>query len=119
MTNDGETQAAGPGGAQAQPAINSSGENGTDKAVPPSRMPQDKGGWRVAPAPDGRGTPDEHKPSAPVAILSEAFWKEKFDGSPTIIGQRITLDGRAVTVVGVAQPNFTGPAGARLWLPRE
>ena len=28
-------------------------------------MPRDKHGWRVAPAPDGRGMPDEHKPSPP------------------------------------------------------
>ena len=28
-------------------------------------MPQDKGRWRVAPAPDGRGMPDEHKPRPP------------------------------------------------------
>jgi cell division protease FtsH len=28
-------------------------------------MPQDKGRWRVAPAPDGRGMPDEHKPTPP------------------------------------------------------
>jgi cell division protease FtsH len=28
-------------------------------------MPRDKQGWRVAPAPDGRGTPDEHKPPPP------------------------------------------------------
>jgi cell division protease FtsH len=37
----------------------------TDKAVPPAPMPQDKGRWRVAPAPDGRGMPDEHKPRPP------------------------------------------------------
>jgi cell division protease FtsH len=29
------------------------------------RMPQDKGGWRVAPAPDGRGMPEQHKPTPP------------------------------------------------------
>ena len=28
-------------------------------------MPRDKQGWRVAPAPDGRGTPEEHKPTPP------------------------------------------------------
>ncbi len=28
-------------------------------------MPHAKQGWRVAPAPDGRGTPDEHKPTPP------------------------------------------------------
>src|SRR6516165_5309664 len=36
-----------------------------EKAVPPAPMPQDKGGWRVAPAPDGRGMPEEHKPTPP------------------------------------------------------
>jgi cell division protease FtsH len=28
-------------------------------------MPHDERGWRVAPAPDGRGMPDSHKPSPP------------------------------------------------------
>jgi cell division protease FtsH len=36
-----------------------------DKAGPPAPMPRDKQGWRVAPAPDGRGMPDEHKPRPP------------------------------------------------------
>src|SRR5690349_12751004 len=36
-----------------------------DKAVPPGPMPRDKQGWRVAPAPDGRGMPEEHKPPPP------------------------------------------------------
>jgi cell division protease FtsH len=35
-----------------------------NKAVPPP-MPQDKRGWRVAPAPDGRGLPEEPKPPPP------------------------------------------------------
>jgi cell division protease FtsH len=42
------------------------------KAVPPSPMPRDKGGWQVAPAPDGRGTPDEHKPRPPQRL--RGFW---------------------------------------------
>ncbi len=29
------------------------------------RLPQDKGGWRVAPAPDGRGMPEQPKPPPP------------------------------------------------------
>jgi cell division protease FtsH len=44
----------------------------TDKAVPPAPMPRDKGRWRVAPAPDGRGMPDEHKPTPPHRM--RAFW---------------------------------------------
>jgi cell division protease FtsH len=35
-------------------------------------MPQDKGRWRVAPAPDGRGLPDEHKPRPPHRF--RGFW---------------------------------------------
>jgi cell division protease FtsH len=37
----------------------------TNKAVPPAPMREDKGRWRVVPAPDGRGMPDEHKPKPP------------------------------------------------------
>jgi len=35
-------------------------------------MPQDKGGWRVAPAPDGRGMPEQHKPRPPHRL--RGFW---------------------------------------------
>ena len=41
-----------------------------NNAVPP--MPRDKRGWRVAPAPDGRGMPEEHKPSPPHRL--PWFW---------------------------------------------
>ena len=44
----------------------------TDNAVPPAPMPQDKGRWRVAPAPDGRGMPEEQKPRAPHRV--PWFW---------------------------------------------
>ena len=40
--------------------------------MPSEQMPQDKGRWRVAPAPDGRGTPDEHKPPPPHRL--RWFW---------------------------------------------
>jgi cell division protease FtsH len=38
----------------------------------PAPMPRDSKGWRVAPAPDGRGTPDEHKPPPPHRL--RIFW---------------------------------------------
>jgi cell division protease FtsH len=44
----------------------------TNNTVPTTPMPQDKGRWRVAPAPDGRGMPDEHKPAPPHRWRS--FW---------------------------------------------
>ena len=42
------------------------------KSVPPSPMPRDQHGWRVAPAPDGRGMPDQHKPRPPHRL--RGFW---------------------------------------------
>jgi cell division protease FtsH len=42
------------------------------KTVPPPPMPRDKQGWRVAPAPDGRGTPKEHQPRPPHRL--RGFW---------------------------------------------
>jgi cell division protease FtsH len=52
--------------------MESSAGSERDKAVPPAPMPQDKGRWRVAPAPDGRGTPEEHKPPRPHRL--PWFW---------------------------------------------
>jgi len=43
-----------------------------EKAAPPAPMPHDKGGWRVAPAPDGRGTPEQNQPRPPHRFRS--FW---------------------------------------------
>jgi cell division protease FtsH len=42
------------------------------KPPPQAPMPHDKRGWRVSPAPDGRGTPDEHRPPPPHRL--RAFW---------------------------------------------
>ena len=43
-----------------------------EKGLPPVPMPRDEGGWRVAPAPDGRGTPERHKPTPPHRL--RGFW---------------------------------------------
>ena len=45
---------------------------GDDTAASPAPMPRDKGGWRVAPAPDGRGMPEQHKPLPPHRL--RGFW---------------------------------------------
>jgi len=42
------------------------------KAVPPPPMPRDRRGWRVAPAPDGRGAPEQPKPRPPHRV--PGFW---------------------------------------------
>src|SRR5215472_8464084 len=49
---------------------------------------------------------DDKKGAAPVVMLSEGFWNNKFGGSPEILGKMLTLDGTGYTVVGVIPRNF-------------
>jgi len=52
-------------------------------------------------------TPNEDvKGAAPVALLSEALWRNKFSGSPEIVGKTLTLDGAGFTVIGVIPQSF-------------
>jgi predicted permease len=44
----------------------------------------------------------------PVIVISNGYWKRSFSGSPSVIGKQIDLDGTALTIVGVAPPEFTG-----------
>jgi predicted permease len=64
--------------------------------------------------------PAEHqKGGAPVCVLAEKFWREKFGGEPSIIGRGINLDGEAYTVVGVAPEPVNDVQPADAWLPLE
>lgn len=49
---------------------------------------------------------DDHAGAAPVAILSEGFWRRKFGASPQILGQSISLNATAYTVIGIIPASF-------------
>jgi putative ABC transport system permease protein len=51
---------------------------------------------------------DQPAAAAPVAVLSHALWQQRLGADPGVVGTSLTLNGRAVTVVGVAPPGFTG-----------
>jgi putative ABC transport system permease protein len=55
--------------------------------------------------------PDEDKPSETgrVVVLSHALFQQRFGGDPSIINQRITLDGVSFTVIGVMPASFEFP----------
>jgi len=63
--------------------------------------------------------PDDRR--VDVVVLSERLWRTRFGGSPALVGQTITLDGRSREVIGIMPRTFRGiaPAGlARdLWMP--
>jgi predicted permease len=51
----------------------------------------------------GAAAPDDDR----VAIVSDRLWRTSLEADPAIVGQSITIDGVARTVVGVLPPNFT------------
>ncbi|MCZ6917422.1 MAG: ABC transporter permease [Gemmatimonadetes bacterium] len=64
--------------------------------------------------------PDENDPSIPnlVAVLGHDIWHTRFGSDPDMLGQTVTLNSHAVTVVGVLRPGFRGLTGkAALWIP--
>ncbi len=47
-------------------------------------------------------------PHGPVAVISYAFWQQRFGGSPDVIGKTQTIDRVPFTIVGVLPPGFFG-----------
>jgi len=44
----------------------------------------------------------------PVMVLSYSYWKTRFGGDPAIVGRKVSVDGRPITIVGVAPRGFVG-----------
>ncbi|MGD0629459.1 MAG: ABC transporter permease [Terracidiphilus sp.] len=44
----------------------------------------------------------------PVIVLGYDFWQKRFNGDPNVVGRRVTVDGRTLSVVGVAPKGFWG-----------
>ena len=52
---------------------------------------------------------DDAKPGAtPVAVISHALWQRVLLADPAVLGTVITIDGRPLTIAGIAAPRFTG-----------
>jgi len=47
--------------------------------------------------------------TGPVVVLGHSYWEERFGGDPGVIGSTVTLDGTAVTIIGVVPSEFHGP----------
>ena len=49
-----------------------------------------------------------------VVVLSHAYWRERFDGSPAVLNDTLIVNGQPMTIVGVAPEGFHGTTlGAR------
>ena len=71
-------------------------------------------------------TSDDQPSSAAVALLGYNLWQRKYGGSPSVIGESLTLDRQAYTIIGVLPKGYEllqqtpdiviamGPWGAKL-----
>jgi putative ABC transport system permease protein len=62
---------------------------------------------------------DEAKEGADgVVVLSERFWRDRFNRNPNVIGRTLTIDGRVHDIIGVAPSWFYFPdRDAAVWTP--
>ncbi|HEY7236248.1 MAG TPA: ABC transporter permease [Gemmatimonadaceae bacterium] len=65
---------------------------------------------------------DDRVGQAPVAVVSDEFWRGKLGADPSIVGKRLGIDGAPTTIVGIAPRDFHVPHGANvlradLWTP--
>src|SRR5262245_34835884 len=82
-----------------------SGKDGTAETVPRQWVTQgffDVLG--VKPVAGRTFLPSDESQRSRVVVLSESFWRSRFDADPSVIGREIRLDGAPYTVIGVA-PN--------------
>ena len=63
---------------------------------------------------------DREVAGSPVAVISYACWEQHFGRDPNVIGQKLTINGMPVQIVGVAARGFFGTqvgAAPEFWLP--
>ena len=57
---------------------------------------------------------------APVVVISDRFWRNRLNSSPTALGQTLRLNGQLATIVGITPKDFNGALGvnpAELFVP--
>jgi predicted permease len=61
---------------------------------------------------------EDRNGGAPVAIISNGLWRDRFGGSAMALGKSFVLDGVETTIVGVLQPGFRfGTDYADVYIP--
>src|SRR3989440_1241899 len=75
----------------------------------------------VSPALGRTPTAGEDRFGGPtVAVISDAFWRKRFNGEPAAVGRSLAIGGVSRTIVGVMPPSFRYPtATMEMWLPAQ
>lgn len=60
--------------------------------------------------------PSDDRQRSKVVVLSEAFWRARFNADPRVVGRDITLDGSPYTVVGVVPKEAQLVGRTSIWV---
>jgi predicted permease len=63
---------------------------------------------------------DETLSGEPAVMITDGLWRRRYGADPGLVGRSISLNGRAMTVVGVLPPRFQGLNRAivtDIWIP--
>jgi len=67
------------------------------------------------------GDEDDRIPGgSPVAVASYSWWKRRFGGHPSIVGQKMTIGSTVYTIIGVTPQGFSGTTVGEspdVWIP--
>jgi predicted permease len=58
--------------------------------------------------------------SSPVVVIGHQLWHSQFAAAPAVIGQKLRVNRRELTIIGVAPPEFHGAVGVLrfdFWVP--
>lgn len=75
--------------------------------------------WGISPIIGRDFTPQEEHFGGPrAALISNRFWRRRFQADPNLIGKSLRLDNRSYTIVGVLPAAFDFPVrDADVWVP--
>ena len=51
----------------------------------------------------------------PVVVISHALWQRRFGGAANVVNSKVTLNGKAATIIGVMPAGFNYPADSEAW----
>jgi predicted permease len=72
----------------------------------------------VQPALGREFSAEEDRPGgSPVAMISDAQWKNRFGGNPQVLGKPVTLDGVAYTIIGILPAGFRLASDVDVYIP--
>lgn len=60
---------------------------------------------------------DRHGVDPTIAVIGYGLWRRAFGGDPGVIGKKVSLDAKPVTIIGVMPEGFDYPGGMEAWVP--